>query len=547
MTADMSGATPTAFPVVERNVNGVQLQVFDYGPRTFRDVAVATLEHGDKTAVVYFDERITYAQQWERIVAVANALTSELGVVRGDTVSIAMRNLPEWIVAFWATQLVGAVCVPLNSWFTAEELAVPLRDARPKVVFVDDERVARVRGGCEITGIEPVLVGVRAAAEQATAGGIVSFDALVASAAGQPLPPDPGISDLDPSTILYTSGTTGRPKGAVGSNLNHTASLLNKLPGIGGGNRPATKLITFPFFHIGGINIVSTAQFAGHTLVLMHKWDVDEAIRLIDKESVTEISGAPHVIATLLDRVQRDGRTLPSLRNIAIGGASAPPQMILDIGTIFAGRVMPRTGYGLTETTAATSAIDGQDYLDHPESVGKPLATTDIRFLDEDGDDVVPGETGEIALYGPQVFPGYHLAPEATAASVQEGWFRTGDLGRMDEEGYIYVVGRIKDMVIRGGENVYCAEVENVLVAHPDILEVGVVGIPHPTLGEEVCAVVRARDGAVIVADTVTDFAGGRLASFKIPSRIVVVDEPLPRTPTGKLLKVDLRRLAEAR
>ena len=404
-------------------------------------------------------------------------------------------------------------------------------------------------GGCEITGIEPVLVGVRAAAEQATAGGIVSFDALVASAAGQPLPPDPrnlGSGSLHNSLhIWHNWKAKGRRRKQPESH------------GIATGREPRHRRrqpasnrspITFPFFHIGGINIVSTAQFAGHTLVLMHKWDVDEAIRLIDKESVTEISGAPHVIATLLDRVQRDGRTLPSLRNIAIGGASAPPQMILDIGTIFAGRVMPRTGYGLTETTAATSAIDGQDYLDHPESVGKPLATTDIRFLDEDGDDVVPGETGEIALYGPQVFPGYHLAPEATAASVQEGWFRTGDLGRMDEEGYIYVVGRIKDMVIRGGENVYCAEVENVLVAHPDILEVGAVGIPHPTLGEEVCAVVRARDGAVIVAQhRVTDFAGGRLASFKIPSRIVVVDEPLSRTPTGKLLKVDLRRLAEAR
>ena len=532
-----------SFPLITRNVNGVELRVYDRDPRTLRDAFLATRAHGDQTAVVYQNERYTFADQWDIVVALARRLQSDFDVRAGDRVAIAMRNYPEWIFSFWATQLLGAVTVPLNAWLTAPELGALIADSEPAVIIADQDRIDRVRAAEKASGAAPLpLIGVRTEGDQP---GVTRYADLVRDAggpaSGESVPPDADISQDDVATILYTSGTTGLPKGAVGTHLNHTASLLNKLirAEMGGAARGSNKLVTYPFFHIAGINTMYSATYSGHLMVLMYKWDIEDALELIERERVTEMSGAPFVIRTFIEAAVKSDRDLSSLNSIGLGGSAAPSQLITDVYEYFDGRVSPRTGFGSTETTSGVVAIGGKTYVQRPDSVGTILPGVEMRIVD--GDTPVPdGELGEIVFKGPQIVSGYWRAPEATAATFRDGWFHTGDTGRIDPDGYLYILGRIKDIVIRGGENISCGEVEGCLGNHPDVVEVVAYGVPHPTLGEELGVVVCLTAGSAATVDDLRKFVAERLAAFKVPAHVSLSSLALPRTASGKVIKREL-------
>ncbi|GAA4743533.1 class I adenylate-forming enzyme family protein [Nocardioides endophyticus] len=535
------------FPLVERTIGGVQLQVFDREPRTLRDAFLATADLGDRDAVVYRDERWTYDEQWSTVVALAHALRDDLGVAQGDRVAIAMRNYPEWIFTFWALQLLGAVVVPLNAWLRAGELGELLADARPSVVVADAERLALLRE------LDTAALGVRhlvAVRCPDVPDAVVPYEALLARLGDDLAPPECEISPDDPATILFTSGTTGRPKGALGTHRNHSASLLNKIirsvpvperfdpDGPPLRPAPSARLVTFPFFHIAGINNLYTLAYSGHRMVLMHKWDAQEAARLVEAEGITDLAGPPFVIQTFLDAVEAGTRDVSSLKRLGMGGSSAPLHLIARVHATFEGRVAPSTGYGLTETTSGVVAIGGQEWIARPDSVGRPLPTVEVRILDEAGRALPVGEVGEIAIRGPQVIT--HYEHGESPDSFVDGWFRTGDQGRLDEEGYLSLSGRLKDVVIRGGENINAAEVEDCLSSHPAVLEVAVFGLPHESLGEELAAVVRLGAGTTIGPEDLQAYVAERLAAFKVPARIAVVGQSLPRTASGKIVKRDI-------
>jgi long-chain acyl-CoA synthetase len=376
--------------------------------------------------------------------------------------------------------------------------------------------------------------------------------------------PDVEIDPDDPATIVYTSGTTGSPKGAVHTHRNYCSGIMHNLlhtevnrrelaaraaadpTNVPGPLARDCILLTYPLFHIAGlINLcLSMGGRPRKKLVLLHHWDPELATELILQERVTSALLVPTTLRTLL---AAGGERLAAadglvLRFVAAGGASVPGELIDRIAELFGGAVLPGNGYGLTETTAGCIAGAGAEYIAHPTSVGRPLPGMEIR-IDADGDEAPVGGVGEILVRGPSVCAGYWQNPAETARNFTDGWFHTGDLGKVDEIGLYYVVDRIKDVIIRGGENIFCPEVEAVLETHPDVLEAAVFSLPDPEYGEVVGAVVRARPDTAPTAQQLRDFVGDRLAYFKVPASVVVIDAELPRTASGKVLKSTLRTL----
>jgi acyl-CoA synthetase (AMP-forming)/AMP-acid ligase II len=306
---------------------------------------------------------------------------------------------------------------------------------------------------------------------------------------------------------------------------------------------PMVTLLTFPLFHVGGLqSFLLPFAALGGTVVLMYKWDPKAAVDLVEREGVTTMAGVPTTVFQLLEEAAAQGRELATLSTLSSGATLVPPELVRRIDTQLLSRAAPTNGYGLTETSGAAVANGGQAYLDRPDSVGTPISPViEVRITTADGDEAATGEVGEIWLKGPTVVRGYFNNEEATAASFTEGWFHTGDLGRLDDEGYLYVVDRLKDVIIRGGENIYAAEVEAALFEHPDVVEAAIIGLPHDRLGEEVAAVVRLRPESTLTEDGVRDHVAARLAAFKVPARVWLTPDELPRNAAGKVLKRELR------
>jgi long-chain acyl-CoA synthetase len=546
--AALTAAGP--FELTEDTSEGLPpLRVFKNAPASLREVLQATLAHGERPFLIYEDEVTTYAQHYGQVAALAQRLL-DAGVVKGDRVAIGMRNYPEWSLSWWACQAIGAIAVSLNAWWTTPEMAFALEDAAPAALLVDGERLERLEPLLpHLEGCKLLLIARR--------GGAGPGGEDFAAAIARPLAelPDADVGPGDLATILYTSGTTGNPKGAMATHRNHVTNLMNSL--LGGGvarmvagvtappdpNAPQPgALQTFPFFHIGGLSGLYVGAAIGMKLALMYKWTPIEGVRLVETHRLTSVAGVPIVVRQLLETARSSGADMASLIGVASGGAPVPPDLIRRIGEQFQARAAPGNGYGLTETTSAVIANGGPDYLAHPDSVGRPTITADARVVDDDGHDVAEGDVGEILIRGPNVIPGYWRNPEATEASFGGGWFRTGDLGYRDAAGLYYVVDRKKDVIIRGGENVYCAEVEAMLLEHPRVRDAAVVGLPHADYGEEVAAVIQidASDHEGAEAEILASL-GGRLARFKIPTAIRLVEDDLPRTATGKVLKRELR------
>ncbi|WP_217232097.1 class I adenylate-forming enzyme family protein [Streptomyces anulatus] len=530
------------------------------GPRTLREFVETTWAYRDTPFLIAGEQRYSYAEFFAAASALAVHLRERYGLRSGDRAVIAMRNHPEWQIAFWAAQLAGLVAVPLNAWWTEDEFLHALEDCEPGVLLVDGERLGRVADWARRTGTRVVLFhgdhGDHGGPDGADDSGL-RVERYEEFPAPDPLaaPPDVEPRPEDDATILYTSGTTGRPKGAVATHLAQAGAALNPryhaaasalARGVIPGQGPApVSLMTFPFFHVAAFTGFYGAMAAGGTLVLMHKWDADEALRLIRAHRVTHFAGVPTTGLQLLEAAERAGDGLGGLTLFSTGGAPAPPALVARLTARYGERVEPRNGYGLTETSGGVLAHFGDEYRAEPGGAGRPTPVTEVRVAGPSGDELPDGEAGELWLRGQSLFRGYWRDAAATEEAFGDGgWFRTGDLA-VRREGRVSIVDRIKDVVIRGGENVYCVEVEGVLHDHPDVTDAAVLGIPHPVLGEEVAAVVRARPGAGVTAGALREHVGGKLAAFKVPARVLFTDGPLPRNATGKLLKDRLRAVVE--
>jgi len=536
------------FELTEDTSLGYPIRLYRNAPRALRDFFEGTRQHGDRTFLIYGEETLTFAEHYGKVAALAHELIRR-GVKKGDRVAIGMRNYPEWSISFWACQAIGAIAVALNAWWTSAELAFALQDSAPAALLIDGERLERVRPLLGSLDLKAVIVARRG---EAGDGGI-DFQEVVAGPA-EALP-EVEVEPGDLATILYTSGTTGNPKGAMATQRNHVTNIMNSLlsgavaramaglPDPDPAGPQPGALQTFPFFHIGGLTGLCLSTLTGSKLAVMYKWAPVEAVQLVEKHRLNSVAGVPIVVRQLLHTASEMGADMSSIIGVASGGAPVPPDLIRRIGEQFQLRAAPGNGYGLTETTSAVIANGGADYLAQPDSVGRPVPTADARVVGDDGREVAQGEIGEIWIRGPNVIPGYWRNPEATEAAFGGGWFRTGDLGYVDENGMYYVVDRKKDVIIRGGENVYCAEVEAAILEIPGVRDVAVIGLPHPEYGEEVAAVVQIGPDADerAMPDVIRRDLAERLARFKMPTAIRISRDELPRTATGKLLKRELK------
>jgi long-chain acyl-CoA synthetase len=531
-------------------INGVPTKVFDTAPPVLKNLFDLARGRGDELYIVYEDEQYTFEQVMAQVDAIGATLVERYGVSKGDRVAIAMRNYPEWITSFAAITSVGAVAVPLNAWWTLDEMAFGLTDSGSKVLIADQERVERLAPG--LGDLDLAVVAVRMDGELPE--GVDRFDDVLMT--GAPLP-EVDVDTDDDATILYTSGTTGHPKGAVSTHRAIISALLafacraaiNRARGegqagtkeAGGPTYRPCSILTVPLFHVTGCVPVMLGSFvSGSKLVIMYKWDPERALQLVERERVTQFVGVPTMSWDMLEHPDFDKYDTSSLQAVGGGGAPAPPELVKRIEGNFS-RGRPTIGYGMTETNAYGPGNSGDDYVSHPTSTGRFVPVVDLRVTDPEGNELPAGEVGEIWFKGPHLIRGYWNRPEATAETIVDGWLRSGDIGRVDEEGFVYVVDRAKDMVLRGGENVYCAEVEAAIYEHPDVHEAAVFGVPHERLGEEVAAAVMPKPGASLDADQIKAHVAERLAPFKVPSLIQIVDAPLPRNAAGKILKRELR------
>jgi len=551
VTADLT-APGAPFEMGEAEIRGVATRVWKNTPASLRAVLEQSRLHGEKTFLVYEDERLSFAEHFSAVAHLARILVEDWGVAKGDRVAIAMRNLPEWSLTFWAAAAAGAVVVPLNAWWSGEELEYGIVDSGSKLLFCDAERAGRLAPRFANLGLHEIVV----ARDQAPpVAGQLRFEQVLGTPPSDAELPDLRLEPEDEATIFYTSGTTGRPKGALGSHRNICTNLINLIFAQtrsalrrGAARTPPAErpqhaqLLSVPFFHATGCHsILCSATLLGLKLVMMYKWDPERALELIERERVTAFGGVPSMVWQVLESPSFRQRDLSSVEGVGYGGAPAAPELVRRIKREFP-KVSPSNGYGLTETSSVTALNGGDDYELHPDSVGVPVPVCEVKVVDEQGAAVAAGEIGELWIRGPNVVKGYWNNPEATAESFTDGWLHSGDLARIDDEGFIYIADRTKDMLIRGGENVYCVEVESVLYDHRDVMDAAVIGLPHRVLGEEVGAVVQVTTGSAVSEQQLKDHVAAHLAAFKVPVRIDIRSQPLPRNANGKLLKEQLKR-----
>ncbi len=541
------------------DIRGVPTRVWKNTPANLAQIIMLSRAHGAREFTIHEDERVTYEANYRAVVALAARLVA-MGVQKGDRVALCMRNLPEWPVVFFAGVSIGAIVVPLNAWWTGAELEYGLKDSGSRMLFIDGERHDRL---AEHYPILPDLEQIFVARAVTPLGGKASaFESLIGTphdwaALPETALPPVDIAPDDDATIFYTSGTTGNPKGALGTHRNLITNIFSS--GYSGARTlmrrgeeipppaPKTMLTCIPLFHVTACSAGMMGAIAsGSTLIFMRKWDAVRAMEIIEREKVHATGGVPTIAWQLLEHPDRAKYDLSSLEAISYGGAPSAPELVKRIYTEFG--ALPGNGWGMTETMATVTGHAAEDYLNRPTSAGPPVAVADLKIMDDEGvRELLTGEVGELWARGPMIVKGYWNKPEATAATFVDGWVRTGDLARLDEEGFLYIVDRAKDMIIRGGENIYSSEVENVLYAHPAVTDCALIGLPHRTLGEEPAAVVHLAPGTSATEAELQAWVRQHLAAFKMPVAIRFVEETLPRNANGKILKKDLKMLFEDR
>lgn len=541
-------ATNPLFAVGQADIRGITHRVFTNIPEHLSAFlqGLAPLYSDGQEMLVYEDERWDYPTFCNKVKGLANAMAQEYGISKGDHVAIAMRNLPEFVALFFATTALGAVAVPLNAWWTEDELAFAVRDSGAKLVFADGPRYEHLQAYMSAQALP--LVAVR------DAKGPVTYEQLLAKGDATQWP-EVDIQTDDDFAIIYSSGSTGTPKGAV---LTHRGALstvyswvftLQMRPLVEGEepdpNAPQHAfLAATPLFHVTALEAVLFLGFAvGAKVVMVYRWDPEQARQVINAEHITRFAGVPTQTADLVAVAKKHGDNMPTLTALGSGGAKRPAAQVQELANTFTQAAIS-SGWGMTETNALGFLFSGPDYVENPEAAGKPTPPLqDMRIVDDNGQEMPVGEVGELVVKSPANMRCYHNAPEDTAEALRDGWLHTGDLARVDEEGVFYIVDRKKSIIIRGGENISCLEVEGALHRHPEVLEAGVYALPHERLGETVGAAITVALNSALTAAKVQEFLAAHLASFKIPEHVWIWHEPLPRGTTDK---IDKRALAEA-
>ncbi|MGB4248163.1 MAG: class I adenylate-forming enzyme family protein [Pseudohongiellaceae bacterium] len=532
-------------------INGIETPVFTKVPQTLGDYYRLALNAADLPFLIYQDERYSYGQTWHLAENLAKALVREYGIAKGDRIAICSRNNPQWCMAYMAITMIGAIVVPMNSWWQGSEMHYGLEDSGTRLLIADQERIDRLTP--HLGDLPLRIIAIRPAAAS-THG---DFAALLRKGADLPssLLEDRHVLPDDDASIMYTSGSTGHPKGVLSSHRAIISALYSWLfvKEITEILRPELRednplyqpgiLANVPLFHVTGSHAQFLASFIYHRkFVMMYKWNAEQALELIEKERLSVLHGVPTMTWEVMNSPNFAQTDLSSLRSVQSGGASRPPEHLAMMQSKFPGRAIPGLGYGLTETNAVGAIITGKFYLAKPDSTGRPIQPlTSIRIEDEQGNVLENGQIGEICIKGVTVMKGYWNKPEETARVLKDGWFRTGDLGLLDEHGFLIIKDRAKDIVIRGGENIGCAEVEYAIAEHPQVCEVAVFGLPDERLGEIVGAKVMVKPDANLNEAELQAFLQTRLAQFKIPSRIWIQTEQLERIASGKIAKKLIR------
>ena len=503
-------------------------------------------EHGDREFLVYEGERRSFARLMAEADAMAAALQAQ-GIKPGDRVGLAMRNYPEWMTVFIAVVTIAAVIVPINSWGKPADIIHALGDADVRLAVLDQARYNGVAHWLEANDVAALI------ARPEDADDPLSLATFVAGFQGAP-PPQVAIDGEDLALIMYTSGTSGAPKGAASTHRAMCQALYNfefaaaaaamcnmdRISAMLERGYESTSLLAVPLFHVSGCH----AQFltnlrGGRRIVMMYKWDVDQALEAIEQERITAIAAAPSMVLDLLESPGFDRADTSSLFSIGVGGAATPRRarelIEAKMPTNFSG-----TGWGMTETNAQGASLTGKAWREKAGSSGFPHSIVDFRICDEDGNTLASGQTGEIWVRSCANIREYWNRPEVNAEEIRDGWLKPGDVGYIDADGFLYLADRAKDMIIRGGENIYPVELENELIEHDAIKEVAVIGVPHERWGEEVLAVVHLN--AALTEEDLLAFAKERLASYKVPTRVIFSDQPLPRNATNKIMKPQLKK-----
>ena len=554
------------FAMKEIEVRGIPMRIFESAPPSMRFVWELAGGYANRDYVVFEDERFTYAEADAIIKSLAHHLREEHGVGTGDRVAVAMRNYPEWVFSYWAIISLGAACVGMNAWWTSDEMKYGLADSNPKVLIADSERIERVAPVLdelrETNPMHVIAVRTSAGGNVELPEGATLWENVVDPSTAPATLPEADIDPDDDACIFYTSGTTGAPKGAQLTHRGSVHNLLNlafmtgvaglagaKAAAAAGSEPPAAAdpdkqnvfMAPTPLFHVTANNcLLHPATISGSKIVLTYKWDAARALELIEREGVTNFSGVPTMTREMLMHPDWQTRDTSTLSGLGGGGAPLQPDLVEKIDKSQPG-TSPSTGYGLTETHGIVTANSGALYVAKPASCGRIVPTLDGKLIDEAGNDVPNSGVGELCVRGAVVIKGYLNREKSTAEAIQDGWFRTGDIATIDEDGYVFIVDRAKDMVLRGGENIYCSEVETAIYQHEAVAEAAVFGVPDDRLGEIVGVAIVLSPGASLDDAGLREFLAPTLAKSKIPERMWFLGEPLPRNANGKFLKRELR------
>ena len=545
------------YTLADLGVGGRTLRVFVNAPTSLRAVFEATAT--DLPFLVYQQERWTFAQAWADAARIGQVLVHSCGVLPGDRVAIAMRNYPEWVLAFTAITSVGAVAVAMNGHWLADELAYGLQDSGARVVLADSERLDRLAQAAPLPGLQVLAVRPsRPLPPSLAVQRLQDLTDAVGKNGAVPMPPVQIAPDAQ-AIILYTSGSTGHPKGVVSTHRQILSALLSweldraaseLVASSAGIEAPAVQpdvaqpgtLLAVPLFHVSGLHVSCLSSYRmQRRTVAMYRWDAELAATLIAQERLDSVLAPAAMTGDLLRVAIAGQHDLSSLTVVGGGGAPRAPEQVRQIDAAFP-NAMPGTGWGMTETNGIGTGIFGDDYLGRPASSGRCSAVLQLRVVDEYGQMLPAGERGELLVRGTSVFNGYWNRPEVNAQAFVDDWFRTGDVAYLDDEGFLFIVDRIKDLIIRGGENIGCGQVEAALLLHPDVLEAAVYAVPDERLGEVVGATVYG--STTLDAAALQAFLPQHLAAFELPTHLRINSTPLPRTPSGKILKRQVKDAA---
>jgi len=555
------------YQIVRKNVHGINLLCFAKGVQNLREFFDQKFsQYSNSTFIVFEGERYTFKEVWERVAALGYTLRRHYGIQQGDRVAICMQNCPEWCISFIAIGAIGGICVPLNSWWKGKELAYGLSDSGTKVLIADAARMAGIASHLPKLGVKGILVRplkrYNSGIPELRSSGILQLWAEIVRQNNFSLPLPISSRGIDEdAAIMYTSGTTGHPKGVVLTNrgildqmrMAEVADIMTKrlLPPA---KDPPCSIVPVPLFHATASHHLFLSSIClGSKLVLMRRWDAAEALRLIECERPTRWTGVPTMAQDLIQHPDFTKRNLSSLKQFGSGGAPTPPKQVEEMNKKFGGAAAPSNGYGLTETNGAVCTNSGPAYLAKPSSTGPPFPIVEVKIVDSDsGREVPTGERGELLVKSSLVMRCYWNKPDATKKALislngDPGWFRTGDIAKVDKDGFVYILDRAKQIIIRGGENIACAEVEAALFEHECVMECAIFGLPDTRLGEKVAAMIMLKTGfspSRALAEEVERFGRERLASFKVPlaADIHFTDKPLPRGATGKVQKRDIQQ-----